>query len=49
MIVTYKNKRTKVVPGTPSKVLQQTEEIDENTRNSTKLRGRETKHVDKKE
>ena len=35
--------KAKVVPGMPNKVLQQTEEIDENTRNSTKLRVRETK------
>lgn len=35
--------KTKVVPGSPNKVLEQTEEIDKNTRNSIKFRGRETK------
>ena len=35
--------KTKVVPGTPNKVLEQTEEIDKNARNNIKFRGRETK------
>ena len=35
--------KTKIVPGSPNEVLEQTEEIDKNTRNSMKLRGRETK------
>ena len=35
--------KTKVVPGSPNKVLEQTEEIDKNARNNIEFRGRETK------